>query len=81
MILSELTTYLARHQRVALLDLSHRFGASPDAVRGMLATLERKGRVRRIAGAAGCRSGCGHCDPASLEAWEWLGEAPAPTRQ
>lgn len=81
MILSELTTYLSSHRRVALKDLSHRFGSSPEALRGMLATLERKGRVRRILGASGCGGGCCHCDPTTLEAYEWLGEMPADTRQ
>ncbi len=73
MILSELTGYLARHRRVALIDMAHRFEASPDALRGMLATLERKGRVRRLEGGAACASSCGKCDTASLETYEWLG--------
>lgn len=73
MILSELTGYIERHRRVALLDMVHRFGASPDAVRGMLATLERKGRVRRVEGGAACSSSCGKCDQATLETYEWMG--------
>jgi DeoR/GlpR family transcriptional regulator of sugar metabolism len=72
MILSELTGYLAEHKQVALTDLAYRFGASPDALRGMLAVLERKGRVRRIANGAACSSGCGKCDQASIETWAWV---------
>ncbi|AGA90564.1 transcriptional regulator of sugar metabolism [Thioflavicoccus mobilis 8321] len=79
MILSDLTTYLSRHQRVALMDLSHRFDSTPDALRGMLAALERKGRVRRVVGTEGCRTGCCQCDPATFETYEWLGDGP--TRQ
>lgn len=73
MILAELTGYLAEHRRVALIDMAHRFGSSPDAVRGMLATLERKGRVRRLEGPAPCASACGKCDVATMETYEWLG--------
>jgi hypothetical protein len=73
MILAELADYLARHRRAALLDLSCRFESSPEALRGMLERLERKGRVRRLAGGAPCAGTCGKCDPASLETYEWLG--------
>lgn len=78
MILSELTGYLAQHRRVPLMDLSHRFGVSPDALRGMLATLERKGRVRRMETGAACGSTCGKCDQAALETYEWLGSPQSP---
>lgn len=73
MILSELTGYLAEHKRVALLDLSYRFESSPDALRGMLEVLERKGRVRRVEGGAACTKGCTKCNPQTLETYEWLG--------
>lgn len=76
MILSELTGYLAEHHRAPLIDLATRFDASPDAVRGMLATLERRGRVRRIANGAACGSGCGKCDQSLVETYEWVA-APA----
>lgn len=73
MILSDLTGYLSEHRRVALLDLSYRFDANPDALRGMLAMLERKGRVRRIQGAAACTSSCSKCNPETMETYEWVG--------
>jgi predicted transcriptional regulator of viral defense system len=73
MILSDITGYLAEHRRAALTDLAYRFGADPDALRGILAVLERKGRVRRIANGAACSSGCGKCDQASVETWAWIG--------
>jgi putative ferrous iron transport protein C len=78
LILSELTGYLAEHRLVALQDLSYRFGASPDALRGMLAMLERKGRVRRVEGVAPCASSCGKCDAATMETYEWLGAGTQP---
>ena len=74
-ILSELTAYLAEHGRVALKDLSYRFDASPDALRGMLVTLERKGRIRRVEGGAACAATCSMCDPDAMETYEWLGRA------
>ena len=75
MILAELTRYLAQHRRVALPDLAWHFEAEPDAVRGMLAVLERKGRVRRLANGSACTGGCGKCDQAQVESYEWLGRA------
>lgn len=73
MILSDLTGYLAQHKQAALVDLAHRFGSSPEALRAMLEVLVRKGRVRRIANGTACASGCGRCDPASVETYEWIG--------
>ncbi len=79
MILSELTAYLAEQKRVALLDLSRRFDSEPDALRAMLAILERKGRVRKLASGTTC-GGCSKCDPASIEIYEWVGAGSSNTR-
>ncbi|WP_133510070.1 FeoC-like transcriptional regulator [Candidatus Thiosymbion oneisti] len=75
MILSELTAYLAERKRASLIDLSHRFGSDPEALRGMLAILERKGRARRLPAGTTC-SGCSKCDPASIEIYEWVKSTP-----
>ncbi len=72
MILSQLSRHLEQQRRVALADLACRFGTSPDAVRGMLSVLERKGRVRKVALSGGCSSGCCKCDPVALEVYEWV---------
>ncbi|MEA3277602.1 MAG: FeoC-like transcriptional regulator [Pseudomonadota bacterium] len=72
MILSDLTTYLAEQKCVALIDLSHHFGSDPEALRGMLAVLERKGRVRKLPSGTACGGGCTKCDPASIELYEWI---------
>jgi hypothetical protein len=72
MILSELTAYLAEQKRVALIDLAYRFDANPQALRGMLAMLERKGRARKLPAGTVCGSGCSKCDPASVEIYEWV---------
>jgi predicted ArsR family transcriptional regulator len=73
MILSRLNDYLRLRRRASLVDMAHGLGATPDAVRGMLATLERKGRVRRLVAGAAC-AGCGKCDAAALELYEWAGD-------
>ena len=75
MILSELTSYLAQHERVALLDISYRFDTDADALRGMLALLERKGRVRKLPEGTPCGGGCSKCDAATIELYEWVGDA------
>lgn len=80
MILSELTSYLARHRQAPLMDLVNRFGSSPEALRAMLGVLARKGRVRRVADGSACASGCRQCDPASVEIYEWVDPAAAPDR-
>lgn len=72
MILSELTAYLAEQKRVALIDLAHRFGSDPQALRGMLSMLERKGRARKLPTGTVCGGGCSKCDPASIEIYEWV---------
>ncbi|QTR49291.1 FeoC-like transcriptional regulator [Candidatus Thiothrix anitrata] len=48
MILSRITAYLREHKRASLLDMSYALEATPDALKAMLSTLERKGRVRRL---------------------------------
>lgn len=77
MILAELRHYLAQHKRVALIDLSHHFGSDPDALRGMLAVLERKGRIRRLPVGTPCADNCCKCDPATVEIFEWVEQAQA----
>jgi DNA-binding IclR family transcriptional regulator len=74
MILSQLNQYLAANRRAALADLSQHFGAAPEALRGMLGVLERKGRVRKLPAGTACGGGCTRCEPASVELYEWVGE-------
>lgn len=76
MIISELSNYLRGCQRAALRDLSYRFDTDPEALRGMLAILERKGRVRKLPALTPCAGGCVSCDPASIEIYEWVGGGP-----
>lgn len=72
MILSEVRNYLAEHKRAALTDMVYRFNADAEALRGMLAILERKGKVRQLPPGTTCNSGCNKCDVATVELFEWI---------
>ncbi len=72
MILADLRNYLAEHRRASLLDMANRFDTDAGAVRGMLATLERKGRVRKLPPGTACRGGCS-CNQVAPELYEWVG--------
>ncbi|MGD9408739.1 MAG: FeoC-like transcriptional regulator [Thiohalocapsa sp.] len=76
MILARLRDYLAEHRRVSLVDMANRFDTDPDALRGMLATLERKGRVRKLPAGSLCGT-CARCDQAAPELYEWVDDAPS----
>jgi hypothetical protein len=77
-MLADISAYLAEQKRAPLMDLSHRFRSNPEALRGMLAVLERKGRVRKVTTGTACKmGGCEKCDPAALEVYEWLGKKDA----
>ncbi len=79
MILDRLGRYLQRHGRASLSQLSLALDASPDALRGMLARLERKGRVHRLPPPkAACGGSCCRCDSATLEAWCWAADDGPP---
>ena len=71
MILSQVSDYLRHHRRATLTDMAHALDATPDALRGMLAALERKGWVRRLVAGAAC-GGCSKCSGASAELFEWV---------
>lgn len=72
MILSEVRKYLAEHKRVALTDMVYRFDADAEALRGMLAILERKGKIRKLPPGTACSGGCNKCDVATVEVFEWV---------
>lgn len=73
-ILSRLSQYLRERRRASLSDLAHGLDATPDALAAMLATFERKGRVRRIAADPACGRSCCKCDPHTVAVYEWTGE-------
>ncbi|SJM91724.1 FeoC-like transcriptional regulator [Crenothrix polyspora] len=72
MILSDLRDCLKERKRIALKDLVDRFNMDEDALRGMLGKWISKGNVRRLPTGTACSSGCGKCDPALTELYEWV---------
>lgn len=75
MILSRVNDYLRHRGRASISDMALGLGTTQDALREMLAILERKGRVRRLPSGTTCSGGCSKCDPARVEIFEWTGPA------
>jgi hypothetical protein len=72
MILSRVSDYLRERRRASLTDMALGLGATPEALRDMLAILERKGRVRRLPAGTPCGGGCSKCHPSSVDLYEWV---------
>lgn len=72
MILSRLSDTLRQQRRASLDDLATALQAAPEALEAMLATLERKGRVRRLPAGSSCGKSCCACDPKRLQIYEWI---------
>ncbi|HEB95222.1 MAG TPA: sugar metabolism transcriptional regulator [Sedimenticola thiotaurini] len=77
MILSRIKQYLQQRGEASLADLATRFDTTPEAMRGMLETWIRKGRVQRRLASAACGSSCSQCDPAATEIYTWVAEGGA----
>ena len=73
MILAQIEEFVSRNKRVALIDLAHVLDTEPEALRGMLRVLERKGRVRKLPDGTECGGGCTKCAIGSIEIFEWTG--------
>lgn len=71
MILSQVSDYLKLRGRASVMDMAIALNTTPDALRDMLAVLERKGRVRRMPPGTPCGGGCAKCDPANIELYQW----------
>ena len=70
MILQDLQNYLRDHPPTTLSDLEQHFQIDAGALRGILATLTRKGRVRKLE-TQKC-GGCHSCSATSFELYEWV---------
>jgi len=73
MILSQVRDYLAKHKQAPLMDMAYRFEMEPEALRGMLNILERKGRIRQLPLDQACSDGCAKCAPQANLVYEWIG--------
>ncbi len=75
MILRQLEDLLRQHEVIALKELSEWLEAEPDAVRGMLAHLQARGKVEKLPAGTPCQ-GCDHCPPSQIELWRWVATDP-----
>jgi len=69
MILGRILEFLAAHKVASLSEISRGVDSSPDAVRSMLDTLQRKGLVHRFKPAGGCGSSCRECAQGEIEVY------------
>jgi hypothetical protein len=76
MILARILDFLDRHKVASVTEIAHAVGSAPDAVRDMLQTLQRKGRVHRVAVQDGCGSSCRLCGQGTLEVYGLGPEKP-----
>jgi putative ferrous iron transport protein C len=63
--------YLLSRKLATLQEIATHFRMETNTVVPMLDLWVFKGKVKKHA-SPGCRKGCCHCDPASLESYEWL---------
>ena len=78
MILSQIRDYLQQRGEASLEDIARHFDTPPEAVRGMLETWMKKGRVQRHRAAPSCGTSCTQCDPAATEFYQWSGPGGHP---
>ena len=78
MILGRILDYLRDRECAGIGEIARAVDSSPEAVRGMLQTLERRNHVHRLQTRAGCGSACRQCDQAAIELFA-AGPAPVTT--
>ncbi|RJX33017.1 MAG: sugar metabolism transcriptional regulator [Oxalobacter sp.] len=75
MILQRISDHLKQRRRDSIHDMAQTLNTSPDALRNMLAILERKGLVQRLPSGTPCGGGCCQCRPETIEIYDWVGSA------
>lgn len=68
-MLIDIREFLRSRGVCTLHELSTHFKTAPDAMRGMLAHWQRKGKV--VLEHSGCNKGCSSCSPEQLEVYRW----------
>ena len=74
-ILGRILAFLKARPGASLGEIAAEVGASPEAVRDMLATLQRKGLAHRWKATPGCGSACQQCAQGQIEVY-CIGPAP-----
>jgi DeoR/GlpR family transcriptional regulator of sugar metabolism len=70
MILARIESHLRERKRASLTDLAETLDTNPEALRGMLDVLIRKGRIQRLPSGTACGGGCSKCKPETVELFE-----------
>jgi hypothetical protein len=70
MLLNRLRDTLQARDGASVHDLALALGMAPDALRALLETLERKGRVHKQASKSGCGDCC-KCNRDALDVYAW----------
>jgi hypothetical protein len=78
MILTRVLDFLAQREVASLAEIAQAVGSTPDAVRSMLQTLQRKGRIHRLPLPEGCGSSCRQCAQGTIEVYGLGAEMPVP---
>ncbi|WP_228720729.1 FeoC-like transcriptional regulator [Nitrogeniibacter mangrovi] len=68
--MNRLRDTLKQRERASVQELSLALGMTPDALRAMLDTLERKGRVHKLPAQTNCGDCC-KCNPDTLDVYAW----------
>jgi len=76
MILQQLQAHFRSHTRASIAEVATHFNCEPEAIRGMLTPIIRKGRLRKL-NVKQC-GGCQSCQPETLEFYEWVGSSERP---
>jgi predicted ArsR family transcriptional regulator len=76
MILARILEFLAQREFASLGEIARAVGSPPEAVRDMLKTLSRKGRVQQMAARGACASACRQCVQRDLELYRLGGATP-----
>jgi hypothetical protein len=77
MILARILDYLSAHQAAGIGELAGAVGSTPDAVRSMLDTLQRRGLVHPVRPGSACGTSCRQCSQPGTEIYA-PGPAPEP---
>ena len=78
MILTRVLHLLEQRKVASADEIARALNSSPDAVRSMLQTLQRKGLVHRVQAQADCGPGCNQCIQGAVEIYAG---GPAPLRE
>ena len=81
MILQQVMDYLRMHDIAGIHEIARAVDSTPDAVRSMLQTLQRKGRIHSYRPPAVCGTNCRQCAQAEIELYRFGSASAAASAQ